>query len=138
MRVMGLDIGDKRIGVALSDPEGILASPLTIVTRSEEMGDIATLTNLVTRNQAGRIIVGLPINMDGSVGQQAQKVQDFAAKIARFIRVPVEYRDERLTTVQAKKLSAKGKKGKDVPDDAKAAALILQSYLDEMREPGQS
>jgi len=138
MRIMALDVGDKRIGVALSDPEGILASPLTIVTRGEEMADIATLTNLVNRNQAGKIIIGLPRNMDGSVGKQAQKVQDFAAKIVRFIRVPVEYRDERLTTVQAKHLSASVKKTRGVQHDAMAAALILQSYLDETREPGQS
>ena len=136
MRTMGLDVGDKRIGVALSDAEEILASPLTIITRGHEMADMATLCNIVNQNQVSRIIIGLPRNMDGSLGQQAVKVQDFAAKMVCFVRVPVEYRDERLTTVQAKSLGAKDKKDRGAQHDAKAAALILQSYLDEKREMG--
>lgn len=137
MRIMGLDVGDKRIGVALSDPEEILATPLTIITRSEDIADIATITNMVNRNQVSRIIVGLPRNMDGRLGQQAEKVQAFATNLVRYTRVPVEFRDERLTTVQAKKLkrtAATRKTKEKTREDAAAAALILQGYLDEGKE----
>ena len=133
---MGLDIGDKRIGVALSDPQGILASPLTIIDRKDEKLDIAAINNIINQHQVKQIIVGLPRSMDGSIGQQAEKVQDFTHKLRQQIKIPIEFRDERLSTVSAKRLmqAAGGKKSKKkVRDDAIAAALILQGYLDESK-----
>jgi len=133
---LGLDVGDKRIGVALSDPEGILASPFTIITRQDEPRDIEAVNTIINQRDVKRVIVGLPRSMDGSLGKQAEKVKDFAEKLTACIHVPVEFRDERLTTIFAKRLirEATPKKTKrQAHDDAVAAALILQSYLDEER-----
>ena len=131
-RVLGLDIGDSRIGVALSDPQGILASPLTIINRTEERADIEAVVALVRQNQVGRVIIGLPISMDGSQGRQAEKVKAFVTELCRHTDVPVEFRDERLSTVSAKRMvQGVRKTGKRTRYDAMAAALILQSYLDE-------
>ncbi len=137
MRSLGLDIGDKRIGVALSDPDGILASPLTIINRRDESQDIEAIVDIISQQGVGRIIVGLPRSMDGSLGGQAEKVEAFTQRLASRIQVPLEYRDERLTTVLAERLrrAAGGKKKRKARDDAQAAALILQGYLDEGREP---
>jgi putative Holliday junction resolvase len=133
MRSLGLDIGDKRIGVALSDPDGILASPLTVINRTDESQDIAAIVDIVGQQGVGRIIVGLPYSLDGSLGEQAEKVKTFTQRLTSRISVPLEYRDERLTTVMAERLrrAVKGKKTKKARDDAQAAAIILQGYLDE-------
>jgi putative Holliday junction resolvase len=134
MRSLGLDIGERRIGVALSDPDGILASPLTIINRTDESLDIEAIIDVVKSKDAGRVIVGLPYSLDGSLGEQAENVKAFTQKLASRLQVPVEYRDERLTTVMAERLGrAGGKKAKRKADDAQAAALILQGYLDEGR-----
>jgi len=135
MRSLSLDVGDKRIGVALSDPQGLLASPLTIINRSDETADIKAIIDIINQHQVGQIIVGLPYSMNGSLGEQAEKVKTFTQKLCSHTEVSVEFRDERLTTVSAKRLmrAAKTRKGrKQVPDDAIAAALILQGYLDEV------
>jgi putative Holliday junction resolvase len=133
MRSLGLDIGDKRIGVALSDPDGILASPLTVINRRDESRDIEAISDIVSQQGVGRIIVGLPYSLNGSLGEQAEKVKAFTQRLASRIRVPLEYRDERLTTVMVERLrrAAGGKKRGKTGDDAQAAALILQGYLDE-------
>ena len=135
-RSLGLDIGDKWIGVALSDPGGILASPFTIINRREEQADVEAIVDIVSQQQVGQIIVGLPRYMDGSISQQAEKVKAFTQKLCDQTRVPVEFRDERLTTVSAKRLMQAvntKKTRKKVRHDAMAAALILQGYLDEGR-----
>jgi putative Holliday junction resolvase len=133
MRSLGLDIGDKRIGVALSDPDGILASPLTVINRRDESRDIEAISDIISQQGVGRIIVGLPYSLDGSLGGQAEKVKAFTRKLASRTQVPLEYRDERLTTVMAGRLkrAAGSKKRKKAGDDAQAAAIILQGYLDE-------
>jgi len=132
MRSLGLDIGDKRIGVALSDPQGILASPLTIIERSDEQSGIKAIVDIVTQKQVGRIIVGLPLSMDGSISEQAKKVEAFIQELSDYTEVPIEFRDERLTTLSAKRLMRDVRKSQKMKDDAVAAALILQSYLDEV------
>ena len=135
-RSLGLDIGEKRIGVAISDPGGILASPFTIIDRRDERQDIEAIINLINQHQVKQIVVGLPRSMNGSIGKQAEKVKAFVQRLCRHIEVPVEFRDERLTTVSAKRLrqAANTKKNKrKARDDAVAAALILQGYLDEAR-----
>ena len=132
---MGLDIGDKRIGVALSDPQGILASPFAIIDRRDERLDIEAITSIVNEHQVKQIIVGLPRSMNGSIGKQAEKVQAFTQRLRHHIEVPVEFRDERLSTVSAKRLlqaASKKKARTQIRDDAIAAALILQGYLDEV------
>jgi len=133
-RSLGLDIGDRRVGVALSDPVGILASPFTIINCQGDMADVAAITDIISQQQVKKIIVGLPRSMDGSLGKQAEKVKIFTRKLCSHTEVPVEFRDERLTTVSAKRLvrDANTRKAKSkVRYDAIAAALILQGYLDE-------
>ena len=133
-RSLGLDIGDKWTGVALSDPGGILASPFTIIKRSDERQDIEAITSIINQHQVEQIVVGLPLSMDGSAGKQAEKVKDFIQRLCNHTEVPVEFRDERLTTVSARRLMQAAntkKKQRRARDDAVAAALILQGYLDE-------
>lgn len=138
MRSLGLDIGDKRIGVALSDPEGILASPFTIIDYEDEGSAISAITDIINEQRVGRVVVGLPRSLGGTLGRQAEKVKNFTQKLSEQIEIPVEYRDERLTTVMAERLkrASGGKKTREkARSDAQAAALILQGYLDESREP---
>ncbi len=120
--------------MALSDPQRILATPLTIINRRDDKTDIEALLSTVSQHQVERIIVGLPRSLNGSLGEQAQKVQAFTRKLAEQVSVPVEFRDERLSSVSAKRLmqAVPAKKSRQkTPDDAIAAAIILQSYLDE-------
>jgi len=133
---MGLDVGDRRIGVALSDPGGILASPFTIIECTDLERDIEAITDIVRQHEVGRIIVGLPRSMGGGIGHQARKVQDFVEELRGRVAVPVEFRDERLTSVSAKRLmrdSGRRRGRGKVRYDAAAAAVILQSYLEEQR-----
>jgi len=133
MRSLGLDIGDRRIGVALSDPGGILASPLTVIARTDEMADIEAIVTIAKQNKAGLIIVGLPISMDGRVREQAEKVSAFTEKLRARIDLPIEFRDERLSTVSVKRMMQSVRRTKNTEHDAMAAALILQGYLEETR-----
>lgn len=130
-RSLGLDIGDRWIGVAMSDPQGILASPLTIIRRTDESSGINAILAIIDQNQVGMVVAGLPLSMNGSIGSQAEKVQGFVQELSAHTKVPIEYRDERLTTVEAQRLMKMTRKGRKDRDDAVAAALILQEYLDE-------
>jgi putative Holliday junction resolvase len=134
-RILGLDMGDSRIGVALSDPLCIMASPLTIISRTDEEADIEAIINIARQNEVGRIIIGLPLSMDGSLGTQANKVKEFAAELSCQVDIPVEFKDERLSTVSAKRIVRNVRKtNRETRYDAAAAALILQSYLDSTLE----
>jgi putative holliday junction resolvase len=138
MRSLGLDVGDRRIGVAMSDPLGIMASPMEVFEHSDDDKDISHILRTVKQFNVQIIIVGLPQSMNGSLGVQAGKVQSFAEKLKEASPVPVEYRDERLTTVEAKRMleEASPKKSfwnKKIEYDAAAAAIILQSYLNEAK-----
>jgi putative Holliday junction resolvase len=118
--------------LALSDPLGIIASPLTIISRQNSKADMQAIVDIVTKNDVRRIIVGLPFSMDGTLGAQAEKVRIFAEELSRHTDVPLEYRDERLSTVAAKRLVQKVRKtNRETRYDSAAAALILQSYLDD-------
>jgi putative Holliday junction resolvase len=133
-RVLGLDVGERRIGLALSDSGGILASPLTIIEHSTEQQDIAAILTIVKERGAERIVVGLPRLMNGDIGPQAQKVQAFAEAMHAVTQIPIEYRDERLTTVEAQRLkqeTGSRRKNRNIRYDAMAAAVILQDYLEE-------
>ncbi len=120
--------------MALSDSLGILASPLTIIDRRDDGQDIEAIVNIIGQQEVGQIIAGWPRSLDGSVGQQAEKVNDFVQSLRRRTNVPIELRDERLTTIAAKRLrqiSNPKKSRRQGRDDAIAAAIILQGYLDE-------
>ncbi len=128
---MGLDIGDSRIGVALSDPLGMMASPLMIIDRTDEMVAIQKIVDIIREKEVGRVIAGLPLNMNGSQGLQAEKTSVFVEELRHHLVVPIEYQDERLSTVSARELiQGIRKTNRDTRYDAAAAALILQSYLD--------
>ena len=135
-RTLGLDVGERWIGVALSDPLGILASPLTRVERTDDDAAIEAIAGLVRKHGAKAVVAGLPYSLDGSVGQQAVRVQEFLRKLTGSVGVPVETADERLSTVTAIQgmieagVSRESRKGRV---DAAAAALILQWHLDRVR-----
>ena len=117
--------------MALSDPLGILATPLTIITRTDEEADVKNIIAIIQNNQVGRIIAGLPLSMDGSLSAQAEKVKSFVAVLCRHSHVPLVFRDERLSTVAAKRTVRDVRKtSKGARYDAVAAALVLQGYLD--------
>lgn len=133
LSVLGLDVGRRRIGVAGCDGLGLLATELTTVQRSAFAQDVAQFEALVRDREVQRLVVGLPYCMDGSIGQQAQKVQRYAERLANALDLPLEYIDERLTSVEAEtqlkaqKVSVMRNKGRV---DRKAAAIILQRWLD--------
>jgi len=136
MRTLGLDIGDKRIGVAISDPEEILASPLATITREDDKKAIDDIIKLVDQNDVERIVVGLPYSLDGSIGVQANKVMDFAERLSKHTRASMKIWDERLSTVAVERLlreAGKKKAKKRERRDAAAAAFILQGYLDSLK-----
>ncbi|MCJ7743355.1 MAG: Holliday junction resolvase RuvX [Dehalococcoidales bacterium] len=123
--------------MALSDPLGILATPLTIIERQDEQKDIQVIVDIINLHQVKQVIIGLPRSMDGTIGEQAEKVRAFAGRLSSQTEVPMEFRDERLTTVSARRLmqaASVRRTRKKTRDDAIAAALILQGYLEEMRE----
>ncbi len=136
MRSMGLDVGDRRIGVALSDSVGILATPFGIVEQADDESAVAEIVEVARREEVAVIVVGLPRMMSGRLGTQAEKVQAFADMLRRATDLPVEFRDERLSTVTAKRLVGRRRERKSrrkVRYDDAAAAVILQYYLDEVR-----
>jgi putative Holliday junction resolvase len=133
MRNIGLDVGDKRIGVAISDPVGILASPLATISRDSDEIAIDAILELVNRHNAQRIVIGLPYSLDGNVGNQANKVMDFIEKLSKCTEADIEVQDERLSTKATENLlieaGIKNSKRKERLDAA-TAAYILQGYLD--------
>jgi putative holliday junction resolvase len=133
MRAMGLDVGTKTVGVAVSDPLGITAQGLTTVRRANLKTDLAALQKLVTEYDVSLVVVGLPLNMDASEGPRAVASREFGALVEKTLGLTVEYWDERLTTAQAQRvlLEANVSRAKRrLVIDKLAAVLILQSWLD--------
>ena len=115
---------------------GILATPFTIIERRDENQDIAAILDIIQKNEVGLIIAGLPLAMDGGIGQQAAKVKALVESLARRTQVLIEFRDESLTTAEARRimLTSRSKKNRQRShDDDVAAAVLLQSYLEERR-----
>jgi putative Holliday junction resolvase len=133
VRCLGLDVGDARIGVALSDETATLASGLLTLPRVGPRRDVKTVAGLVREHHVGTVVVGLPLRLDGSAGPQAEKVEAFAGSLRRSLDVPVVTWDERLTSVAADELLAEAgvrRRDRKLRIDQAAAALILQGYLD--------
>lgn len=129
MRLMALDIGERRIGIAISD-SGILASPHSVIHRTSKKKDFVKLQNLISELQIERLIVGLPYSLSGheDIGPQARRVMRYTEALAENLTIPHEYFDESYSTVDAASLqSTSGRK--KTPIDAVAAAVILQNYL---------
>jgi len=141
VRILGLDIGSKRIGIAVSDELGLTAQGLeTMVSKGPE-ADVQQIVKLATQYQAKEIVVGLPLNMDGTEGPQAKKVKALVERICRALPIPVREWDERLSTVAAEKALleadvSRSKRRKVI--DKLAAVLTLQTYLDRRRHRDQS
>lgn len=133
MRLMGLDLGDATIGVAVSDPLGLTAQGITTIRRKKRANDMTALAKIIDEYGVEAFVMGLPLNMDGSRGAAVDKVQSFADILKQEFALPVFYQDERLTTVAAHKTllendTSRAKRHEVV--DKLAAVLILQAYLD--------
>jgi putative Holliday junction resolvase len=133
MRYLGLDVGDRRIGVALSDETATLASGRPTIERVGPKKDPRAIAELVRQHEVGEVVVGLPKKLDGTVGPQAEKVLAFVEQLRGVVKVPVVPWDERFTTVVAEQAlieAGASRRGRKENVDKVAAILILQSYLD--------
>ncbi len=131
-RLMALDLGEKRIGIALTDLEQRMAFPERVLVRRSAKADRQTLAQLVRELEVERVIVGLPLSMDGEHGPNAERARSFGEYLGRAVRVPVVFQDERLSTVEAEeRLAAAGvaPAERKARIDAAAAAVILEDYL---------
>lgn len=136
MRIMGLDVGSKTVGVAISDPLGFTAQGLEIIPIDEDKGEfgLERLTELVEQYKVDQFVVGLPMNMNNTSGPRVEASQAYGDLLTERYKLPVEYQDERLTTVAAERMLieqadiSRGKRKKVI--DKLAAQLILQNYLD--------
>lgn len=136
MRILAVDPGSKRVGLALSDPTGTIAQPLSTVDAEPHDTLAGRLAAVAIEKQAGRIIVGLPRRMDGSYGPEAKAARELAAQLRHASRLPVELVDERLTTVAAERSLREGNvrgAARKANVDQVAATLLLQSHLDRKR-----
>lgn len=135
-RILGLDLGERRVGVAISDPTGTLARPLQTLVRRSRGEDFTAIEGLVIEHDVGLVIVGKPLSLDGTEGPQAQRVSRYAEALADRLPVRVASWDERYSTVTAGEIlrrnRGKRRRGRCAKGelDAVAAAVILQSYLD--------
>ena len=139
MRLIGLDVGEARIGVAASDPTGTLASARTVVQRRPEGAALQALQRIIEEEEAQAVIIGLPRSLSGELHEQAALVQAFAERLRSQITIPLEFWDERLSTVAAEReMRAAGTRRdrRRAMVDAVAAAIILQNYLDAHRAQG--
>lgn len=136
---LGLDLGDARIGVAISDPERHLAVPVGTVHVGQPPGELLAVAALVRERGATLIVIGLPLSLRGERGERADHAESFADALKGVVDVPIELHDERLSTVEAERaLAAGGTRGRERRRavDASAAAVILQAWLDGQRSNG--
>lgn len=139
-RILALDIGAKRIGVAVSDELGLLATPRTVIFRRSTEAALDEIVRLAQAEEASLLVVGLPISLDGQLHSQAQTVQRFGERLRRrleALQIPLVYADEMLSTVRAEeRLRAAGVRPQRIREriDAEAAAVILEEYLDQRRQ----
>lgn len=136
MKIMSIDYGDVRTGIAISDIRGILASPLCVIKESYQPKLVDKIIELINENKIEKIVIGLPRNMDGSYGYRCDDCKSLGQAISEKINVDIEFEDERLTTVMAHNIlsenNVRGAKRKQTVD-AVSAVMILQSYLDKNR-----
>jgi putative Holliday junction resolvase len=137
MRVLGLDVGERRVGISISDPTGTVARPLQALVRGSREEDFAAIAALVVEHDVGLVVVGRPLSLDGTEGPQARRVARYAEALAARLPVRLVSWDERFTTVEAEEILRQSRSKKEMRRartagelDAVAAAVILQSYLD--------
>lgn len=133
LRVLGLDVGERRIGVAVSDPTCTISSPLSPIVRRSPHEDINHIMSVANDNRVKTIVVGLPISLNGILGPQGRRIKQFIKELSTSSDIPVRSQDERFSTVEAQRLLREGghkpSQNKGLLDSA-SAAIILQSYLD--------
>ncbi len=133
MRILGIDLGEKRIGISISDELGITAQGLPTINSVNEVEDLKNLKEIIDQYKVEKIILGFPKNMNGTLGIQAKKALSFAQKLKENYQLPVELEDERLTTTRAEKLlieADRSRKKRKKVIDKMSAMIILQSFLD--------
>ena len=138
MRILGLDMGTRRIGVALSDALGLTAQPLTVLVRTTTSEDLAAVEAMVAHHHVDAVVVGLPLTLRGQRGPQAQRVMAFAEALRRRLSVPIHLVDERLTTVEGTRVLIEmgtRRRVRRQTIDRVAAQLILQQFLESQRRP---
>lgn len=136
-RLLALDVGDERIGVAISDDLGLLARPLTVLQRVAGPESFLRLAGIIEREGVSRVVVGLPLLPDGTEGKQVRSTQAYVRGLTSYVDVPIIYWDERYTTQEARALTSMAdsrRKRGPVDVDAVAAAVILQDYISEQTE----
>jgi putative Holliday junction resolvase len=131
-RLLALDVGERRIGVAVSDPTGTVARPLTAIARASRQTDFEAIAQLVGAYEVERVVVGLPLSLNGTEGPQARQTRRYAERLAGVLPVSVELWDERYSTVTAAEILRGRRRRRHTRGDvdATAAAVFLQSYLD--------
>lgn len=134
-RILAVDYGRKRIGLALSDELGLTAQPLAVIVRKNRDADLKRLREICARHSVARIIVGHPVHITGEAGEMAQEAERFAARVAKALRIETELVDERLTSWEARRTLSETKSKRDVVDDV-AAAVLLRDYLEQHRHAG--
>jgi putative Holliday junction resolvase len=140
-RILALDLGARRIGVAVSDPLGITAQGLDTIERGKGRTDMETLQRLARQYEVGMVLVGQPLNMSGTAGIQAQKAEAFAGQLQRRLGIEVSLWDERLTTAEAQRVlksSGVSLEKRKAAIDRMAAVILLQSYLDRIPEANRA
>ena len=134
VRKLGMDFGDARIGLAISDPIGFFATGLETYHRTKNLkADLQYIANLIKQKDVETLVVGLPINMDGTMGIRVDKTREFCSELSKLTNVKIEYSDERLTTVAAEKMLIESdvrREDRKKVIDKVAATMILQHYLD--------
>jgi putative Holliday junction resolvase len=130
---LGLDIGLKRIGVAGCDGLGLLATELTTINRSDFVNDVEKIKQIIIERNVNILIIGLPYRMDGSIGKQAKKVSEYAKRLSEALSLPIEFVDERLTSIEAEEQLKNNRQFSTWNKgliDKRAAEIILQQWLD--------
>ena len=133
MRIMGLDVGSVRIGVAVSDETGLIARGLETLTRKSWERDLDVLSDLIVANEVQHIVVGNPLNMDGSIGRQAELVRQFIERLQKITNLEIQLWDERFSSASAEKVLIEGgmqRSKRKLVIDKVAAVIILQNFLD--------
>ncbi|MBQ2643161.1 MAG: Holliday junction resolvase RuvX [Eubacterium sp.] len=133
MRILGLDFGSKTVGVAITDPLGLTAQGLEVIRRDRPnklRKTIARIEEIIGEYEVGKIVMGMPLNMDGTEGERAELTKEFAEKLKKRCELDIEFQDERLTTVEAYEIMEQtGTKNKEDIVDEVAAVVILEDYM---------
>lgn len=132
-RILAIDYGRKRLGLAVSDELGVTAQTLPVIVRTNRRSDMRRLRELAKEKVIRLILVGSPVHLSGRMSEMAEEAGEFAARLRRELGLPVELRDERLTSWEAQKVVEQSKTGKNSEIDSVAAAIFLREYLEETR-----